>query len=87
MIIRDRHQMIDRLKKAIEQSKKDNAGDIFKLNRLLKTHLERVKVLEDDLKSALHVKTNLVHAAQQQFDEAEIARLRITVSQWDLNEP
>lgn len=87
MIIRDRHEMIERLKRAIKQSKQDNAGDIFKLNRLLKTHVERVKILEDDLKNAIHVKNNVVQSAQKKFDDAEIARLRVTVAQWDLNEP
>lgn len=88
-IIKDRHILIERMGKVLELSKKDNAGDSFKVNRLLKHHVTELGVLENHLRSliadrkmldAIHLKNRVKN------EEAEVTRLRIEMSHWGIND-
>lgn len=88
-IIKDRHILIERFGKVLELAKKDNAGDSFKVNRLLKHHVAELGVLENHLRGliadrkmldAIHLKNRVKN------EEAEVSRLRVEVGYWGINE-
>jgi hypothetical protein len=87
MIIKERHILVDRLGKALAEAKGDNAGDAFKINAILKLQKERLKELEDHLRSLIADRKMLdaIHAKDRAKNElAEIARLRIQINAWGL---
>jgi hypothetical protein len=86
MIIKDRHVLVDRLGKALIESKSDNAGDAFKINAVLKLQKERLSELEKHLRSLIADRKMLdaIHAKNAAKHEiAEIARLRIQINAWE----
>lgn len=88
-IIKDRHILIDRLTKVLELSKKDNAGDSFKVNRLLKHHLADLNKLETHLRSLITERKTLdaIHLKNRvKNEEAEVSRLRIELGYWEIND-
>lgn len=87
MIIKDRHILVDRLKKAMILAKADNAGDVFKINRLLMKHTEDLKELEDHMRHMLTDRRMLdaIHAKNKsKEEEAAVHRLRAEVNLWEL---
>jgi hypothetical protein len=87
MIIKDRHVLVDRLKKLLVISKGDNAGDCFKINRMLKHQQQGLKELEQYLHVLIAQRKGheAVMARERiKAEELEIVRLRLQLDQWGL---
>jgi len=85
MILKERHINLNRLKIALKESKADNAGDCFKLNRLIKFHEDGIKQLEQELKESIQVQERkYANAAKDAAEEDRMAavRIRLTLKGW-----
>lgn len=88
-IIKDRHVLVDRLKKALVLAKGDNVGDAFKLNRLIKHQQEQLQVLEGRLKSVLKENSEMEVVRQSavlQEEQQQVLRLRREARYWTFQE-
>lgn len=88
VVIKERHTLVERLKKLLAKAIGDNRGDAFKINRLLKYHTKQLRELEERLKdkvAADKVKRDKAHSNWLVEEEAAINRLRIEINNWSLD--
>lgn len=88
-IIKERHVLVNDLKQALALAKGDNAGDAFKLNRLIKYHEDQLQILEGKLKEVLQQHEQMKHvkdAAMRQDKQQKVLRLRKEARYWTFQE-
>ena len=85
VVIRDRKKLIQQLAVLLIRSKKDNAGDIFKINRLYKHHNKLLAEMETYFNKLVQENIDMNEVKRREFIRAqalEIDRLRIEINQW-----
>lgn len=89
IIIKDNQVTLNRLRKALQDAKQDNAGDAFKINRFVKKQEAWVNELMDDWKILVQEKKDLDRIRQLQYaklEQAEVDALRSSLQLYDLGD-
>lgn len=85
MIIRDRELTLRRLAKALADSKEDERGDAFIINRFIKHHKEQLKLLQDEFRQIMKDSKAIEQQRQLQaakIEQAEVDALRNSLTLW-----
>jgi len=88
MVIKERHILVERLKKLLVIAKTDNKGDAFKINRLYLYHKNELGKLEDRLREKVvddRRKKDRSHQDWLKEEEAAVHRLRLEIERWNPN--
>lgn len=89
VIIRDNEVTLRRLKKALDDSKQDNQGDAFIINRFVKKQEAWIKTLHEDWAELVKEKKELDRIRQLQYakiEQAEVDALRSSLRLYDLED-
>ena len=86
-VIKERRKLVNQLAILLVRSKNDNAGDVFKINRLHKHHKQLLAEMETYLSRLVQENIDMNEVKRREYIRAEaleIDRLRIQVNQWGL---